>query len=99
MPRGSVTIMEGYAADRFNHGVRPVCGKVASLLIRRMHPQLLAGDWKASNTILCRSAPPELQINQDAASGGGGVGASDTDEDELAARLVAYRPADDVSRE
>ena len=69
MPRGSVTIMEGYAANRINHGVRPVREKVASLLLRRMHPQLLAEGWKASNTILCRSAPPELQIDQDAASG------------------------------
>ena len=64
-----------------------------------MHPELLAEGWKASNTMLCRSAPTALQINQDAVSGAGGVGASDTDEDELAARLVAYRPADDVSRE
>ena len=89
-PRGSVTIMEGYAANLINHCVKPVREKVVSLLLRCMHPELLADGWKASNTMLCRSAPTALQINQDAASGGGGAGASDADEDlsELAARIA-----------
>ena len=75
--------------------------KAASLLLRRMHPELLAEGWKASNTMLCRSAPTALQINQDAASGGGGAGASDADEDlsELNERLLDHRPADGVFSE
>ena len=82
--------MEGYAANLINHCVKPVREKVVSLLLRCMHPELLADGWKASNTMLCRSAPTALQINQDAASGGGGVGSSDADEDlsELAARIA-----------
>jgi hypothetical protein len=53
MPRGAVTIMEGYAANRINHGVPPVAEKAASLLIRRMHPSLLGAEWVDSNTIHC----------------------------------------------
>ena len=52
MPRGAITIMEGYAANKVNHGVKPVAEKVASLLLRRMHPSLLGKDWCAQNTVI-----------------------------------------------
>ena len=96
MPRGSVTIMEGYAANRINHAVRPVREKVASLLIRRMHPGLLDEEWKARNEILCRSPPTTLQIDQDAVSE-----ASDAEDNlsELNERLLDHRPADNVFSE
>ena len=32
-------------------GVTPVAEKVASLLLRRMHPTLLGEDWCAQNTV------------------------------------------------
>ena len=51
IPRGAITIMEGYAANKVNHGVKPVTEKVASLLLRRMHPSLLGEDWCAQNTV------------------------------------------------
>ena len=96
MPRGSVTIMEGYAANRINHAVRPVREKVASLLIRRMHPGLLDEEWKARNEILCRSPPTTLQIDQDAVSE-----ASDAEDNlsELNERLLDHRPADNAFNE
>ena len=56
MPRGAVTIMEGYAANRLNHGVQPVREKVASLLLRRMHPTLLDEEWLARNTMVVNTA-------------------------------------------
>ena len=51
MPRCVITIMYGYAANNVNHGVKPVTEKVASLLLRRMHPSLLGEDWCAQNTV------------------------------------------------
>ena len=51
MPRGAITIMYGYAANKVNHGVKPVTEKAASLLLRRMHPSLLGEDWCAQNTV------------------------------------------------
>ena len=51
MPRGAITIMERFAANKVNHGVKPVTEKVASLLLRRMHPSLLGEDWCAQNTV------------------------------------------------
>ena len=57
MPRGAVTIMEGFAANQKNHGVKSVRGKVASLLLRRMHPELLAKKWVANNTAQVTQAP------------------------------------------
>ena len=63
MPRGAITIMEGYAANKLNHGVKPVTEKVASLLLRRMHPSLLGKDWCAQNTV---------QVNPSLDSSGGG---------------------------
>ena len=51
MPRGAVTIMEGFAANRIDHGVQPVHDKIASLLIRRMRPSLLGKEWTANNTL------------------------------------------------
>ena len=52
MPRCVITIMYGYAANKLNHGVKPVAEKVASLLLRRMHPSLLGKDWCAQNTVI-----------------------------------------------
>ena len=85
MPRGAITIMEGYAANKVNHGVKPVAEKVASLLLRRMHPSLLDKDWCEQNTV---------QVNPSLDSPGGdeqvhmelsGVGG---DLDELAERIA-----------
>ena len=96
MPRGAITIMEGFAANKVNHGVKPVTEKVASLLLRRMHPSLLGEDWCAQNTV---------QVNPNLDSPGGdeqvhmelsGVGG---DLDGLAARLVSHRPAAVVASE
>ena len=85
MPRGAITIMYGYAANKVNHGVKPVTEKAASLLLRRMHPSLLGEDWCAQNTV---------QVNPSHDSPGGdeqvqmelpGVGG---DLDELAERIA-----------
>ena len=57
MPRGSLTIMEGYAANVLNHGVRPVKEKAASLLLRRMHPSLLSREWLDKNTVRVDARP------------------------------------------
>ena len=51
MPRGAVTVMSGFAADKINHGVPPVKGKAATLLLRRMHPSLLGPKWVENNAI------------------------------------------------
>ena len=50
MPHGSVTIMEGYAANKINHGVRPVKRKATSLLLRRVHPSLLVRESLGNKT-------------------------------------------------
>ena len=99
MPRGAVTIMEGYAANHINHGVRPVREKVASLLIRRMHPELLDENWKDSNTVLCRSPPTTQESDRDAMSG-----ASDADKDAFSKLAVPIssggrQPASNASGE
>jgi len=49
-PRGIVTLMYGYAANGINHAVPPVKEKAATLLFRRIHPELLGDDWVAQNT-------------------------------------------------
>ena len=51
MPRGAITIMEGYAANKINHGVRPVKRKTATLLLRRVFPGLLSNEWRKKNTM------------------------------------------------
>ena len=56
MRRGVVTIMEGYAANKINHGVPRVERKASTLLFRRMLPELLSEEWKAKNTMR-RAAP------------------------------------------
>lgn len=56
MPQGAVTIMYGFAANQINHAVKPVREKVASLLLRRMHPSLLGDKWVAKNTVQVNQA-------------------------------------------
>ena len=51
MRRGVVTIMEGYAANKINHGVPRVERKASTLLFRRMLPELLSEEWKEKNTM------------------------------------------------
>ena len=51
MRRGVVTIMDGYAANKINHGVPPVERKASTLLFRRMLPELLSEEWKEKNTM------------------------------------------------
>ena len=51
MPRGAVTVMYGFAANKINHAVLPVPHKAATLLLRRMHPTLLGEKWCAKNTV------------------------------------------------
>ena len=65
MPRGAVTIMEGFAANQINHGVKPVSHKVASLLLRRMHPSLLGEEWCAQNTVLVNQKIKRFQASDD----------------------------------
>ena len=65
MPRGAITIMEGFAANQINHGVKSVRGKVASLLLRRMHPSLLGEEWCANNNVLLPSAALQSDTSLD----------------------------------
>ena len=53
MPRGTVTIMEGFAANGINHGIRSVGGRVAALVLRRMHLALSDPEWDNYNTMRC----------------------------------------------
>ena len=66
MPRGAITIMEGYAANKVNHGVKPVAEKVASLLLRRMHPSLLGKDWCAQNTVIVNQKSRDDDVGRSA---------------------------------
>ena len=65
MPRGAVTIMEGFAANQINHAVLPVPHKAASLLLRRMHPSLLGEEWCAQNTVLVNQKKKRFQASDD----------------------------------
>ena len=56
MRRAVVTIMEGYAANKINHGVRPVERKASTLLFRRMLPELLSEELKERNTMRWQAA-------------------------------------------
>ena len=51
MRRGVLTIMDGYAANKINHGVPRVERKASTLLFRRMLPELLSEEWKEKNTM------------------------------------------------
>ena len=57
--------MEGFAANQINHGVKSVRGKVASLLLRRMHPSLLGEEWCANNNVLLPSAALQSDTSLD----------------------------------